>query len=185
MDQVLRAVSFGLRCLRCLLGPCRACAPDPKGTSRFCAFYSFTGILFTGWVGLMISQQAFYIRGIDDPETFKDSAFGAMYFFIVTFAASLLYLFYDACYGYRFETHSYDRVPMPGDGLPAGMTDYEVNMELARSSGSGSAHSYSSSPSPLETDVNDSINYPSTVSERMRRRARKTPSFTTLGGELT
>mmetsp|Transcript_23627 Transcript_23627/g.31388 ORF Transcript_23627/g.31388 Transcript_23627/m.31388 type:complete len:135 (-) Transcript_23627:542-946(-) len=134
----------------------------------------------------MISKQSFYIKGIDDPETFKDSAFGAMGLFIATFVLSIVYLMYDSCCAYRFTPHDnmYDSVPSPGYGLPPGMTDYEVNMELPRSSGSSTV-GYSDSPSPLETDVNDSINYSSAVSERMRRRPRKSPSFTTLGGELT
>mmetsp|Transcript_50 Transcript_50/g.101 ORF Transcript_50/g.101 Transcript_50/m.101 type:complete len:103 (+) Transcript_50:67-375(+) len=64
--------------------------------SRICAFYSFTGILFTLWVGVLITTQSFFISGLDDPELAQRSAFGAMALFIVTFFASIFGIYYDS-----------------------------------------------------------------------------------------
>lgn len=43
----------------------------------------------------MIHTQSFFISGIDDPELAKESAFGAMTMFIVTFVLSIVGIFYD------------------------------------------------------------------------------------------
>mmetsp|Transcript_4002 Transcript_4002/g.6696 ORF Transcript_4002/g.6696 Transcript_4002/m.6696 type:complete len:103 (-) Transcript_4002:188-496(-) len=66
--------------------------------SRCCAFYSAVGVLFTLWVGLLISQQSFYIAGIEDADEAKNSAFGAMGMFIFTFVASMAGIWYDSNY---------------------------------------------------------------------------------------
>lgn len=43
------------------------------------------------FVGILMQQQAFYIKGVEDSEKIKESAFGAMGMFIFSFFAS--------CYG--------------------------------------------------------------------------------------
>ena len=48
------------------------------------------------WVGIMISQQSFFIAGIEDAEEAKKNAFGAMGMFAVTFMLSLAGLLYDS-----------------------------------------------------------------------------------------
>ena len=44
----------------------------------------------------MLSTQPFFIGGIEDPETARNNAFGAMAMFIVTFAASIAGIYYDS-----------------------------------------------------------------------------------------
>eukprot|EP00561_Arcocellulus_cornucervis_P011312 CAMPEP_0185816878 /NCGR_PEP_ID=MMETSP1322-20130828/18199_1 /TAXON_ID=265543 /ORGANISM="Minutocellus polymorphus, Strain RCC2270" /LENGTH=232 /DNA_ID=CAMNT_0028513859 /DNA_START=48 /DNA_END=746 /DNA_ORIENTATION=+ len=104
--------------------------PDPRATSQFCAFYSFTGILFMGWVGALLTYQPFYVSGLEDLEGAKSSAFGALGTFIFTFASSIVYLCYDSCCKFKYgvvSTHDTDA----GAGFPRGMAEYEVNIELA------------------------------------------------------
>mmetsp|Transcript_6295 Transcript_6295/g.12745 ORF Transcript_6295/g.12745 Transcript_6295/m.12745 type:complete len:104 (-) Transcript_6295:568-879(-) len=62
---------------------------DLGSTSRVCAFYSFTGILFTLFVGTLLSTQPEFVTGIEDVSEAKSNAFGAMGMFIATFALSL------------------------------------------------------------------------------------------------
>mmetsp|Transcript_21168 Transcript_21168/g.44250 ORF Transcript_21168/g.44250 Transcript_21168/m.44250 type:complete len:105 (-) Transcript_21168:342-656(-) len=57
-----------------------------------CAFYSATGIVFTGWVGMMLVKQPFFIGGIEDVDVAKSSAFGASGMFLFTFVVSILVL---------------------------------------------------------------------------------------------
>lgn len=62
--------------------------------SSFCVVYSFTGILFTAFVGTMIKNQPLYIKGIDssNQELTKENAFGAMGMFIFLFTSSAIYI---------------------------------------------------------------------------------------------
>mmetsp|Transcript_8394 Transcript_8394/g.18814 ORF Transcript_8394/g.18814 Transcript_8394/m.18814 type:complete len:198 (-) Transcript_8394:372-965(-) len=103
------------------------------GISNFCAFYSFTGVLFTAYVGLMIKHQPLYIKGIDasNQELTKESAFGAMGMFLFLFTSSVLYLCFHK---HHDEEHSiraqgYMRPQMQAGGMR--MSDYQV--ELPRS----------------------------------------------------
>eukprot|EP00804_Cyclotella_cryptica_P031024 CCRYP_013594-RA/>CCRYP_013594-RA protein AED:0.43 eAED:0.43 QI:534/1/1/1/1/1/2/298/103 len=63
---------------------------DIGTTSRVCAFYSFTGILFTLFVGVLLTTQPEFITGIEDVKEAKSNAFGAMGMFLGTFALSLI-----------------------------------------------------------------------------------------------
>mmetsp|Transcript_22089 Transcript_22089/g.48124 ORF Transcript_22089/g.48124 Transcript_22089/m.48124 type:complete len:156 (+) Transcript_22089:429-896(+) len=65
--------------------------------SNICAVYSITGVLFMLWVWLLITHQPFFVGGImHDVDTYRSSAFGAMWAFMATFSASIAYLYYDA-----------------------------------------------------------------------------------------
>mmetsp|Transcript_17720 Transcript_17720/g.27566 ORF Transcript_17720/g.27566 Transcript_17720/m.27566 type:complete len:120 (-) Transcript_17720:204-563(-) len=64
--------------------------------SRCCAIYSFTGILFTLYVGVLLSKQPFLLSGIDNDDDAKSSAFGAMGMFILTFGLSIYGIYHDA-----------------------------------------------------------------------------------------
>mmetsp|Transcript_20359 Transcript_20359/g.29441 ORF Transcript_20359/g.29441 Transcript_20359/m.29441 type:complete len:103 (+) Transcript_20359:92-400(+) len=66
---------------------------DVGETSRFCLAYSSLGFMFTLWVGILITYQEFYIYGLEDGA--KESAFGAMGMFMVTFAASVVGIYWD------------------------------------------------------------------------------------------
>lgn len=44
----------------------------------------------------MLQVQPFFIGGIEDPDEARNSAFGAMAMFIVTFSASLAGIWYDS-----------------------------------------------------------------------------------------
>jgi hypothetical protein len=63
----------------------------------FCTFWcsryiiSSTAVLQL-WVFIMLSKQAFFIPDVHDPETARDSAFGAMIMFIVIFVLSFTYV---------------------------------------------------------------------------------------------
>jgi hypothetical protein len=50
------------------------------------------------WVGVLISQQPFFIAGIEDVTLAKNNAFGAMGMFGVTFLVSLIGIWYDSNY---------------------------------------------------------------------------------------
>mmetsp|Transcript_34300 Transcript_34300/g.72162 ORF Transcript_34300/g.72162 Transcript_34300/m.72162 type:complete len:102 (-) Transcript_34300:327-632(-) len=63
---------------------------DIGTTSRVCAAYSFTGILFTLFVGVLLSTQPEFITGIEDVGEAKSNAFGAMGMFIATFVLSVV-----------------------------------------------------------------------------------------------
>jgi len=52
-------------------------------------------MLFTGWVGLMLMYQPFFIGGIDNINESKNSAFGAAGLFFFTFIASVMVLLRD------------------------------------------------------------------------------------------
>mmetsp|Transcript_22918 Transcript_22918/g.39212 ORF Transcript_22918/g.39212 Transcript_22918/m.39212 type:complete len:102 (+) Transcript_22918:136-441(+) len=62
---------------------------DIGTTSRVCAMYSFTGLLFTLFVGILLSTQPEFITGIEDVSLAKSNAFGAMGMFVATFALSV------------------------------------------------------------------------------------------------
>mmetsp|Transcript_7738 Transcript_7738/g.22445 ORF Transcript_7738/g.22445 Transcript_7738/m.22445 type:complete len:100 (-) Transcript_7738:414-713(-) len=64
--------------------------------SRCCAAYSVVGAIFTFWVGVMVSTQAFFIPGIDDPEKAQANAYGAFGMFVFTFIVSSLGVWYDS-----------------------------------------------------------------------------------------
>lgn len=44
---------------------------------------------------MLISQQSFFIAGLEDVDVAKDNAFGAMGMFLVTFVLSLVGIWYD------------------------------------------------------------------------------------------
>lgn len=68
-----------------------------RDLSNFCAIYSITGILFMLWVWLLTTHQPFFVGGImHDVDTFRNSAHGAMFAFVATFVASIVFLYYDA-----------------------------------------------------------------------------------------
>ena len=74
-----------------------SCHDQLRDLSNFCAVYSITGILFMLWVWLLITHQPFFVGGImHDVDTYRNSAHGAMWMFVATFSASLLFLYYDA-----------------------------------------------------------------------------------------
>lgn len=100
------------------------------GISRFCAVYSFTGLLFTLLIGTMISRQPLYIKGInkENQELTKESAFGAMGMFLFLFTLSLFYL---CCVkGIRGNSRGmhpgYMRPMRPPP--PRGLSDYQVEL---------------------------------------------------------
>lgn len=64
--------------------------------SQCCALYSAVGIMFTTWVGIMLTYQPFFVGGIDDVDTSKTSAFGAAGVFFFTFVLSIGYLLSDS-----------------------------------------------------------------------------------------
>uniref|UniRef100_A0A7S0GJU4 Uncharacterized protein n=1 Tax=Proboscia inermis TaxID=420281 RepID=A0A7S0GJU4_9STRA len=64
--------------------------------SRCCAFYSLIGAIFMFWVGIMVTKQPFYVGGLDDEDSAKESAFGAMGTFIFTFILSVIGIIYDS-----------------------------------------------------------------------------------------
>lgn len=64
--------------------------------SQFCMYYSFIGTLFMLWVGIVITKQPFYIKGLEDVDQCRTNAFGAMWTFVLTFISSVAYLWYDS-----------------------------------------------------------------------------------------
>mmetsp|Transcript_7023 Transcript_7023/g.21018 ORF Transcript_7023/g.21018 Transcript_7023/m.21018 type:complete len:143 (-) Transcript_7023:707-1135(-) len=64
--------------------------------SQFCMYYSVVGTLFMLWVGIMITKQPFYMKGLEDVDRCRSNAFGAMWLFIFTFVSSVAYLCYDS-----------------------------------------------------------------------------------------
>lgn len=89
-----------------------------------------------GWVGALLVYQPFYVSGLEDIGAAKSSAFGALGLFIVTFASSIVYLCYDSCCKFRYgalSTHDTDAGVGAGGGVgyPRGMSEYEVNIEMA------------------------------------------------------
>eukprot|EP00563_Minutocellus_polymorphus_P013854 CAMPEP_0181053438 /NCGR_PEP_ID=MMETSP1070-20121207/18112_1 /TAXON_ID=265543 /ORGANISM="Minutocellus polymorphus, Strain NH13" /LENGTH=153 /DNA_ID=CAMNT_0023132575 /DNA_START=96 /DNA_END=558 /DNA_ORIENTATION=- len=68
-----------------------------RDLSNFCAMYSITGILFMLWVWLLVTHQPFFVGGImREVDTYRNSAHGAMWMFVGTFTASMIFLYYDA-----------------------------------------------------------------------------------------
>ncbi|KAL7567143.1 hypothetical protein ACA910_009469 [Epithemia clementina (nom. ined.)] len=65
---------------------------DAHSCAKCCALYSATGIVFTGWVGIMLVKQPFFIGGIDDVEEAKGSAFGAAGMFLFIFVIAIIAL---------------------------------------------------------------------------------------------
>ncbi len=57
--------------------------------------FSFLFCFVQLWVGVVIHSQPFFIAGVDDPEHAETSAFGAMFMFLFTFAASIAGIWYD------------------------------------------------------------------------------------------
>jgi len=107
-----------------------------EGISNFCAIYAFTGILFTGYVGLMIKHQPLFIKGIDDTnqEVMKESAFGAMGMFIFIWSSSVIYI---CIHKNRDEegairAQGYMRPHMQAGGQR--LSDYEVEIPYSESS---------------------------------------------------
>ncbi len=72
-------------------------------------------------------KQPFFLLGLEEIETCKGSAFGAMWLFILIFSLSLMFLLIESNIQPTFQIveHAED-YPM----LPRGMTDYHVNTEL-------------------------------------------------------
>lgn len=89
--------------------------------SNICAYYSAVGVLFTFWVGVMISKQAFFIAGVDDPDTMGSSAWGAMVMFICTFALSIYGMYHDSA---SKEVDGVEAVGAEGYQLNTGANDY-------------------------------------------------------------
>mmetsp|Transcript_11442 Transcript_11442/g.23413 ORF Transcript_11442/g.23413 Transcript_11442/m.23413 type:complete len:156 (-) Transcript_11442:349-816(-) len=114
------------------------------GISNCCALYSFTGILFTLFVGMMISKQPLYIKGIDanNQEMMKESAFGAMGMFIFLFSSSLIYL----CYSSRHDNEHHIRSQgymRPRAQRQRGIGDYLVELPDSHQSGDSDEHEQS------------------------------------------
>jgi len=104
-----------------------------EGISNCCALYSFTGIIFTAFVGSMIKHQPLFIKGIDDIELAKENAYGAMGMFMFIFCSSVLYMCF---YTNRSEEHTimaqgYMRPQLQAGG--ARLSDYEVELQLPNS----------------------------------------------------
>ncbi|KAL7488768.1 hypothetical protein ACHAW6_014369 [Cyclotella cf. meneghiniana] len=125
-------------------GVCAGLASRLDCLSRFCALYSFTGALFTFFVGTMISKQPLYIQGINatNQEITKESAFGAMGMFIFLFSSSMIYLCYHKCYDEEEIIRSQGYV-RPGQRALR-ITDYEVQVEIPSAASSPSVSPRSS-----------------------------------------
>lgn len=116
------------------------------GISNFCALYSFTGFVFTAFVGSMIKHQPLFIKGIDDQELAKENAFGAMGMFMFIFCSSALYIFFHKRHD---EDHAIMSQGFMRPHLQAGgtrLSDYEVELQLPLSV---------SPPSRLDSDEID------------------------------
>eukprot|EP00581_Thalassiosira_minuscula_P014923 CAMPEP_0183729714 /NCGR_PEP_ID=MMETSP0737-20130205/31008_1 /TAXON_ID=385413 /ORGANISM="Thalassiosira miniscula, Strain CCMP1093" /LENGTH=144 /DNA_ID=CAMNT_0025961979 /DNA_START=149 /DNA_END=583 /DNA_ORIENTATION=+ len=106
-----------------------------EGISNFCAIYSFTGMLFTAFVGSMIKHQPLFIKGIDhtNQELTKESAFGAMGMFIFIFTLSSVYLcLHRRPAEYEIKAQGYMRPQMQGGRHR--MSDYQVELPHSASS---------------------------------------------------
>ena len=109
---------------------------SPARESRACirhihvslVVFPFSTQLF---VAILLTRQPFFIGGIDDVQHAKESAFGAMYAFIVTFCASLILWYRDARKkrrGLILTRHVYEQVP-PMHPIES----YEINLDLPTS----------------------------------------------------
>jgi len=88
---------------------------DVGATSRCCALYSVVGALFQLFVAMLLSHQPFYISGIDNVQEAKDSAFGAMFCFIIAFSISVLLWWRDARIQHALSARGgsdYNQVPL-------------------------------------------------------------------------
>lgn len=103
--------------------------------SSFCVVYSFTGILFTAFVGVMIKHQPLYIKGIDasNQELTKQNAFGAMGMFIFLFTSSAIYICF---YKHRDDEHDLrsQGYMRPSAMSRLGSRDYHVELPHSLSS---------------------------------------------------
>mmetsp|Transcript_15706 Transcript_15706/g.22337 ORF Transcript_15706/g.22337 Transcript_15706/m.22337 type:complete len:104 (-) Transcript_15706:172-483(-) len=97
---------------------------DIGTTSRVCAMYSFTGIIFTLFVGVLLQTQPFFITGLDDISTAKSNAFGAMGMFIATFGISLFGI---------MRTSTDDREEVEDDGYQLGTVSSKSGGDYAAS----------------------------------------------------
>jgi len=70
----------------------------------------------------MISKQAFFIAGVDDPDTMESSAWGAMVLFMLTFALSLYGMYYDS--SSKQDVDGIEAVGAEGYQLNTGTNDY-------------------------------------------------------------
>ena len=101
--------------------------------TNFCHFLCLFSLINQnqGWVGALLVYQPFYVSGLEDIEAAKSSAFGALGLFIFAFATSLVYLCYDSCCKFRYGALSTHDTDAGVAGHPRGMSDYEVNIEMA------------------------------------------------------
>ena len=76
------------------------------------------------WVVTMISKQPFYMTGLEDEEQCKNSASGALALFIVTFIASITFVWYDSV-----NKVQYTEVSEHEELLPRGMSIYNVRTD--------------------------------------------------------
>ena len=79
-------------------------------------------------MGLILLNQPFFIKGIENEQKCVSNAFGAMKLFIVSFAASLVYLLYIK--SVRKREINYAAVSGASASefmLPNGMSDYVAN----------------------------------------------------------
>ncbi len=74
----------------------------------------------------MIELQPLYILGMEDEEHCKESAFGAMILFIITFVGSLTFNWYDSMNKERWQALSQDDTH---ELLPRGMSSYNFRTD--------------------------------------------------------
>lgn len=98
--------------------------------ATICTGYASIGAIFMSWVGLMMKNQPFYIKGLDFHEEeeirCKDSAIFAMFLFIAILMISIVYLRYEKFLMRRELTYDAVDTTAFDAGLPPGMTDYIV-----------------------------------------------------------
>jgi len=71
----------------------------------------------------MINKQAFFISGMEDPQTASGSAFGAMIMFVVTFVFSLYGIYYESAKAAELEAEGSE-----GYQLNTGAPEYGSRM---------------------------------------------------------
>ena len=79
---------------------------------------------------MMLTKQPFYVLGIEDVESCKNNAFGAMWTFIVTFGLSVGFLMYESSAKQRRANTGFDSVDYH-QILPPGMSDYQPNVHVS------------------------------------------------------
>jgi hypothetical protein len=135
-----------------------------RDLSNFCAVYSITGILFMLWVWLLTTHQPFFVGGImHDVDTYRNSAHGAMFAFVATFSAALLFLYYDA---HRYEVDAQIMEAMRG--TPQGNAFLAGRRWRTTSHDSGSAGSYGGSDDEAEGIVRQSSSFGNCIRQRNR-----------------